>query len=92
MWHAETDSLQCWHTQLCLLTLLPYHFVFIIGAEKHAAWPPVELVIVEAGPADCWGVHDGSHLCEVVQQHFIKKGLIPVLWHAVMLATVLSFN
>ena len=75
--------------QLCLHTLLPHHFVLVIGAEEHAPWPPIELVVVETGPANSGGVYNGSHLCEVIQQHFVEEGLIPVLcWHAFTLAKV----
>lgn len=48
--------------RLCLHNLLPHHFILVIGAEEHAPRPPVELVVVEACPADCGSVHNGRHL------------------------------
>ena len=89
MQHGKMPSLQYWRMQLCVHILLPHHFVFVIGAKEHAPRPPVQLVVVEACPANCGGVYNGGHLCEVVQQDLVEEGLIPVLWlHVLMLATV----
>ena len=73
---------------------LSHHFILVIGTEEHASWPPVQLVIVQAGPADCRSVYDWSHLSEVVQQHFVKEGFVSVLCythtHTHMLARVMK--
>ena len=56
-----------------------YHFVFVCCTEEHASRPPVQLVVIQASPAHSGSVHDGRHLCKVIQQHLIEQGLIPIL-------------
>ena len=75
---AEVKALQhagC-STQVCGAT---HHFTKVIGAEVHASRPPVDLVIVQAGPANGGCVEDRCHVHKVVQQKVVEEGLIPVL-------------
>ena len=58
---------------------LTHHFILVVGTEEHAPWPSVQLVVVEAGPAHGGGVHNGRHLCEVVQKHLVEECFIAVL-------------
>lgn len=55
------------------------HLALVLGAEEHATWPPVQFVVIEAGPAHRGGVHDGRHLRKVVQQHPVEQRLVPIL-------------
>lgn len=56
-----------------------HHFTQVIGAEVHASRPPVDFVIIEAGPANGGCVEDWCHVHKVVQQQVVEEGLIPIL-------------
>ena len=56
-----------------------HHFTHVLRGEVHASRPPIDLVVVQAGPTHSGCVQNGCHVHKVVQQQIIEEGLIAVL-------------
>ena len=64
---------------LSLSLILTHHLPPVLCREEHPPGPAVEVVVVEADPADRWSVDDGRHLLKVAEEDFVEQRLVAVL-------------